>query len=262
MSVTNVSTPLREQHVRWLPVADTRGMQRIARERILAAAAEAISTHGCFRIVLGGGSTPRRTYLSLRDADTDWSRWQVFFGDERCLSIDDPERNSRMAREAWLDHVAIPREHVHAIPAELGAAAAAHAYANVLCNVGDFHLVILGLGEDGHTASLFPGHEWGIAADSPDALAVEDAPKPPSQRVSLSATRLARTHAVLFLVEGESKHQAIARWRAGENIPAHAIRPVTGVDVLVEAGLLRPLASHVQSPQRQWADRGDSDELV
>ncbi len=262
MSVTNVNTPLGEQHVRWLPVADTRGMQRIARERILAAAAEAIATHGHFCIALSGGSTPRRTYLSLRDADTDWSRWQVFFGDERCLSIHDPERNSRMARDAWLDHVAIPHEHIHMIPAELGADAAAHAYANVLRNVGDFDLVILGLGEDGHTASLFPGHDWGTAADSPDTLAVLDAPKPPAERVSLSAARLARAHAVLFLVEGESKHQAIARWRAGEDIPARAIHPAAGVDVLVEAGLLRPLASHALSPQRQWADRGDSDELV
>ncbi|MEO7324784.1 MAG: 6-phosphogluconolactonase [Dokdonella sp.] len=257
----NVMNPLGEQQVRWLPVADTRGMQRIARERILAAAAEAIAARGSFRITLGGGSTPRRTYLSLRDADTDWSRWQVFFGDERCLSIDDPERNSRMARDAWLDHVAIPRECIHAIPAELGADAGARAYADTLLQIGDFDLVILGLGEDGHTASLFPDHNWGVETDAPDTLAVQDAPKPPAQRVTLSAARLARAHAVLFLVEGESKHVAIARWRAGEDIPARAIRPATGIDVLVEAGLLGPATNPVHSPPRQWADRGDSDEL-
>ncbi|MEO5624693.1 MAG: 6-phosphogluconolactonase [Dokdonella sp.] len=259
--MTNVIIPLGTQQVRWHPVADTRGMQRIARERILAAAAEAIAARGCFRITLGGGSTPRRTYLSMRDADTDWSRWQVFFGDERCLSIDDPERNSRMARDAWLDHVAIPRERIHAIPAELGADAAARAYSDTLREVGDFDLVILGLGEDGHTASLFPDHDWGVAADAPDALAVQNAPKPPAQRVTLSAARLARARAVLFLVEGESKHAAIARWRAGEDIPARAIQPSTGIDVLVEAGLLGPLTNAVHSPPRQWADRGDSDEL-
>lgn len=259
--MTDVTIPSDEQKVRWHPVADTRGMQRIARERILVAATEAIAARGRFLIVLSGGSTPRRTYLSLRDADTDWSRWQIFFGDERCLSIDDPERNSRMARDAWLDHVAIPREHIHAIPAQLGADAAARAYADTLREIGDFDLVILGLGEDGHTASLFPDHEWGMTADAPDTLAVQDAPKPPSQRVSLTAARLARARAVLFLVEGESKHAAITRWRAGEQIPARAIRPLTGVDVLLEAGLLAPLTHHVHAPKRQWADRGDSDEL-
>ncbi|MEO6689226.1 MAG: 6-phosphogluconolactonase [Dokdonella sp.] len=259
--MANVISALGEQQVRWLPVADTRGMQRIARERILAAAAEAILARGCFRIVLSGGSTPRRTFLSLRDSDTDWSRWQVFFGDERCLSIDDPERNSRMARDAWLDHVAIPSECIHAIPAEFGADAAARAYADVLRDVGDFDLVILGLGEDGHTASLFPDHDWGTAPDAPDTLSVQDAPKPPAQRVTLSAARLARARAVLFLVEGESKHAAIARWRAGENIPARAVRPATGIDVLVEAGLLAPITNRAHVTQQPWTDRGDSDEL-
>jgi 6-phosphogluconolactonase len=249
------------QMVRWLPVADTRGLQRIAHERILAAAAEAIAARGRFSIVLSGGSTPRATYLSLRNAAADWSRWDVYFGDERCLSCADPERNSRMAGDAWLDHVGIPHENVHAIPGELGAAAATQAYADVVRDIGDFDLVILGIGEDGHTASLFPDHDWGVTADAPDALAVLDAPKPPPQRVTLSATRLARARAVLFLVEGESKHAAIARWRAGEKIPASAIRCAAGVDVLVEAGLLRPLTKHAPSPQRQWADRGDSDEL-
>ncbi|MEO5560013.1 MAG: 6-phosphogluconolactonase [Dokdonella sp.] len=257
----DVIIPSGEQQVRWHPVADTRGMQRIARERILVAAADAIAARGSFRIVLSGGSTPRSTFLSLRDADTDWSRWQIFFGDERCLSIDDPERNSRMARDAWLDHVALPREHIHAIPAELGADAAARAYADTLREIGDFDLVILGLGEDGHTASLFPDHDWGTAADAPDTLAVHDAPKPPPQRVTLTAARLARARAVLFLVEGESKHAAIARWRAGGNIPAREIRPATGVDVLVEAGLLAPLTHRAHTPTQQWADRGDSDEL-
>ena len=137
-----------------------------------------------------------------------------------------------MAGLAWLDHVPLPAAHRHAIPAELGAERAA-AYAAELRGVGDFDLVLLGLGEDGHTASLFPGHDWGEAPDAPDALAVLDAPEPPPERVSLSAARLSRSREVLFLVAGPSKREALARWRAGERIPAAAIRPATGVDVLV-----------------------------
>jgi 6-phosphogluconolactonase len=174
----------------------------------------------------------------LRGAEADWSRWHVYFGDERCLPVDDTERNSAMAGDAWLNHVRIPREQIHAIPAELGASAAALAYSETLRGVDTFDLVLLGLGEDGHTAGLFPGRNWGIAADAPDALAVFDAPKSPQRRVSLSARRLSRTREALFLVAGETKRRAVAQWCVGADIPARAIRPETGVDVLVESMLV------------------------
>ena len=227
-----------DQLVRWHPVAAADALQRAATQRILDAAAAAIVARGRFRIVLAGGNTPRPVYVALCDAHTDWSRWDIFFGDERCLPIDDIERNSWMADDAWLARVPIAADRVHAIPAELGADVAAHAYAQKLSGIGDFDLVLLGLGEDGHTASLFPGHDWGVGADSPDTLAVLDAPKPPPLRVSLSAARLARARQVIFLVDGESKRDAVTGWRAGADIPARAIRPAGGVDVLVEAGLL------------------------
>lgn len=82
----------------------------------------------------------------------------------------------------------------------------------------------------------------GAAPGSPDTLSVFDAPKPPPQRVSLSAARLSRARQVIFLVSGESKHRAVAAWRAGKDIPARAIMPAAGVDVLVESALLVPLA--------------------
>ena len=224
--------------VRWHAVANVAALRDSACRRILDAAADAIQRRGRFTIVLAGGNTPQGVYRMLRDADTDWSCWQVYFGDERCVPTGDPERNSRMAAEAWLDHVAIPENQVHALPAERGAQAAAHAYAKTLRNVDDFDLVLLGLGEDGHTASLFPNHDWGAGADSADALAVFDAPKPPPQRVSLSARRLSRARAVLFMVTGEAKRDAVTRLRANADIPARAIHPQAGVDVLVEAMLL------------------------
>jgi 6-phosphogluconolactonase len=224
--------------VRWLGVADAAALREAACRRILDASARAIEQRGQFLIVLSGGNTPRGIYRKLRTARTDWLRWKLYFGDERCLPANHAGRNNRMAADAWLSHVPIPQDHIHTIPAELGASAAALAYAKTLRRVGDFDLVLLGLGEDGHTASLFPGRDVGDAPGAPDALAVFDAPKPPPERVSLSAARLSRAREVLFLVEGEAKRDAVARWRAGEPLPAAAIRPAGGVDVLVEAALL------------------------
>lgn len=140
-----------------------------------------------------------------------------------------------MADETWLDHVAIPAHRRHPIPAEIGAEAAARAYCASLQSIAAFDLVLLGLGEDGHTASLFPGHDWGEAPGSPAALAIFDAPKPPRERVSLSASRLSDAREVLFMVSGESKRGALAQWHAGAGIPARAITPAAGVDVLAAA---------------------------
>lgn len=225
------------QTCRWHRYASLAELSRSAAERILQAARQAIERHGHFSIVLAGGSTPRQVYQLLRASDSDWSNWQVYFGDERCLPSDHPERNSRMAAEAWLDHVPIPPAQIHPIPAELGARRGAEAYAKIMAGMAaeedGFDLVLLGLGEDGHTASLFPGHEWGAEPDSPPVLAVLDAPKPPPQRVSLSAVRLSRAREAMFLVSGEGKQQALADWQAGKRIPALAITPPGEVDVFV-----------------------------
>jgi 6-phosphogluconolactonase len=224
--------------VRWHGAADPAALRQEACRRILDAAAQAIEQRGRFQVVLAGGSTPRGIYRMLRDADAIWPLWQVYFGDERCLPADQLERNSRMAADAWLSRVPIPRDQVHAIPAELGARAAALAYAATLNGLHDFDLVLLGLGEDGHTASLFPGDDWGCGRNAADTLAVFHAPKPPPQRVSLSAARLSRARQVLFLITGKAKRDAVAQWHAGADIPARAIRPKAGVDVLLESMLL------------------------
>lgn len=223
---------------RWHAMHDSQALQEAALGRIRNAAAEAVRERRQFLCVLAGGNTPRPIYRALRDLQTDWRAWHIYFGDERCLPPEDPERNSRMALDAWLAHVGVPATQVNTIPAELGADKATGAYAGTLREAGAFDLVLLGLGEDGHTASLFPGHDWGCAPGSPDALAVFDAPKPPPERVTLSAARLSRARQVLFLVEGEGKRQAVADWRAGADIPARAVTPAAGVDVLVTSTLL------------------------
>jgi len=224
--------------VRWHGMIDAQALQREALRRVLDAAARAIQARSRFQIVLCGGQTPRPLYRMLRSQPVNWSAWHVYLGDERGTPRGDPERNSHMVAEEWLSHVPIPAAQLHMIPAEIGVQRAAAAYAEDLRGVGDFDLVLLGLGEDGHTASLFPDHDLGTKPDAPDVLAVFDAPKPPLQRVSLSAARLSRALEVMFLIEGESKAAAVAQWRAGKPLPASAIRPAGGIDVLVTSALL------------------------
>lgn len=223
---------------RWHPFRAGEELTLAAARWISDASMRAIRDRGRFSIVLSGGNTPRATYRSLRDIDTDWTAWHVYFGDERCLHAAHADRNSRMAAETWLGHVAIPHRQGHVIPAELGPEAAARAYGRTLAGAGEFDLVFLGIGEDGHTASLFPGRELGRMQDSPDVLPVFDAPKPPPERVTLSVARLSRARQVLFLIEGQGKRQAVADWRAGKEIPASAVMAPSGVDVLLDEALL------------------------
>jgi 6-phosphogluconolactonase len=233
------------ERYRWHAVEDEQAMQGMAMETILISAKAAIKQRGQFHIVLAGGNTPRGLYAELSAAQADWSAWHIYFSDERCLPRANAERNSRMAAEIWLDHVPIPTFQLHPIPAELGAVTAARLYADLLKTVPTFDVVLLGLGEDGHTASLFSGHDWGATQTSLNTLAILDAPKPPQQRVSQSATRLSRARKVMFLVSGESKRQAVMDWRAGKDIPARSIAPTVGVDILVDAALLFPLKERV-----------------
>lgn len=200
----------------------------------------ALDAHGKFHLVLAGGSTPEKLYRALAAQTHDWSHWHIWFGDERCLPPGDPQRNSKMAQTAWLDRIAIPAGNIHVIPAELGADAAAVAYSQELYGQPAFDLVLLGLGQDGHTASLFPGHDWGVEPGSPDVLAVYDAPKPPPQRVSMSAQRLSHSRCVLFLACGADKRPALTAWRQGSRIPANAIQPQAGVDLLIDTDACPP----------------------
>ncbi len=220
-------------HCRWHLLADIGVLQQEALRRILAIAALAIKERGRFLLVLAGGETPRGLYQQLRQAKANWSAWHIYFSDERCLPVNDPARNSRMAGEAWLDHAPIPARQIHLIAAELGAIQAAEAYANTLRNVGEFDLVLLGLGEDGHTASLFPGQAWAVAPITTDTVAVLNAPKPPAQRVSLTASRLSRTRQLLFLIKLAGKQAAVTNWRAGKDLPARHMMPANGVDILL-----------------------------
>lgn len=203
--------------------ADAASLVRALADALCVEADAAVAARGTFHLVLAGGNTPRALYAELARRGAGDARWHVWYGDERCLPVSDPERNSAMAEATWLAASDIPEEHRWPVPAEYGAVEGAAVYADWLGQVGDFDVALLGMGEDGHTASLFPGHDWGEGSESPDALAVRGAPKPPAERVSLSAARLGRSRKLWFVITGAAKHEALARWRQGERLPVAAV---------------------------------------
>ncbi len=206
-----------------------------ALEQIVNSAEKAIAARGGFKIVLAGGSTPEKIYQQLANAKTDWSKWMVYYGDERCLPADDKDRNSIMATNALLSKVSIPKANVFTMPAELGATEAAKKYREAIADVEQFDLVLLGMGEDGHTASLFPGHD----NDSEETVhEIYNSPKPPSDRISLSAKTLANTRQCFFIVTGSSKVDAVNKWKQGADLPVATICPSSGVDIFIDQAAL------------------------
>jgi len=215
-----------------------------AADYIVDLATQAINARDRFTIALAGGNTPRPIYARLASAGyrerLDWSKVQVFFGDERCLPVGYAERNDQMARGTWLDRVPIPRAQIHAIPAELGPTAAAEAYHRTLTAEPPFDLTLLGLGEDGHTGCLFPGRNHGGEPATADLLAVFDAPKPPAQRVGMSLARLSRSDRIAVLVLGAGKRAAVRQLQRGDDLPVNRMTPISGIDVFVDRAAAGP----------------------
>ncbi len=181
--------------------------------------------------------------------EVDWARVVVWFGDERFVAADSPDRNAGQARAAFLD--AVGATHVHEIPSSSDVASAeeaADAYAATMREDGarEFAILMLGIGPDGHVASLFPGNP---ALDVHDriAVAVHDSPKPPPDRVTLTFPCLSRSAAVWFLASGDSKADAVARALADDGsvteTPARGVtgRPATEVTWFLDS----PAASHL-----------------
>jgi 6-phosphogluconolactonase len=184
-------------------------------EALAAAAAEtvaaAIRAGGSLRLVLAGGTTPKRCYEILARMSLSWGRVTVLFGDERCVGPLDPESNYRLAFEALLRDVA-PAS-VHRMCGELGAEEGAARYEPVVA-AGPLDLVLLGVGADGHTASLFPGNPALTAGGL--VAAVHGAPKPPPERITLTLGALRAARRVVVLAAGTDKREAVRRALAGE----------------------------------------------
>ncbi len=215
----------------WTLLEDGEAVALEARDRILAAASEAIHNRGCFRLVVAGGRTPERTYNLLAAATSEWERWELYFGDERCLPADHPERNSVLVEQTLGSKVPIPQHLIHPMEAELGPGEAAARYSEIVTDALPFDLVLLGMGEDGHTASLFPDHP---SPDGQLVCAVHDAPKPPPERVSLTPKALVNSRNILFLITGETKRQAVTAWLDGIQLPASQIAVEGTHEVLID----------------------------
>jgi 6-phosphogluconolactonase len=221
---------------------DVAALQQAAAERIAAAAQAAIARHGSFTMVLAGGSTPLGVYALLASepfrSQIPWAQTSLLVGDERYVSADHPDSNMFAARRTLIDHVPIPADQVFAVPtyfAEPDDAVAVYAQqvdALLTSAGGRFDIVLLGIGPDGHTASLFPHHPALNAPAGTLVVAVHDAPKPPPLRISLTAEALNRSNETLFLVTGADKAPALQAILAPDGdphtYPARLIKPEGG----------------------------------
>jgi 6-phosphogluconolactonase len=222
---------------------DLDSLSAAAAELIGEASRGAITERGRFVVALAGGSTPRRLYALLAEPawrdQLDWARWHVFLGDERMAPLDDQQSNFRMAHDALLAHVPIPAAQIHRPRTDLGdAAATARDYeARIRAFFGDepetprFDLVLLGMGSDGHTASLFPGKpalaetEQLVVASPPGVL------PPAIDRITFTFPLLNAARAVCFLVAGADKAPALEAMRSAADParpPAARVRPTDG----------------------------------
>ena len=220
---------------------DTHDLAERAASAVAAAIAAAVQANGRCTVALAGGNTPRALYAGMAarfNESLPWKHVQIFWGDERFLPSGDPRRNETMARESLLDHVPCPAEHIHPVPADAASSGVAAATYEAILRASfpsewpRFDLVLLGLGPDGHTASLFPGSS---ALDETTRWAVDStAPADPRSRVTLTLPVLNSAALTFFLVSGAEKADALRRVLAGADtrmLPAAGIRPSSGTVV-------------------------------
>jgi 6-phosphogluconolactonase len=195
--------------------ADAEATAARAAVEIARALESARGQRGVAHLALSGGSTPKRTYELLVDALADWGGVEIWFADERCVSPEDEESNYRMAAETLLRPAKIDPARVHRMEGELGPEEGARSYADQLRmhispTLPVLDLIALGIGPDGHVASLFPGAPTLDAGEQAICLPVHDSPKPPPERITLSLAVLRAARRCLLLATGAGKADAIA----------------------------------------------------
>ena len=189
--------------------ADAEEAARLVAERLAEQAREGGN------VVLTGGSTPRRAYQIAAELEPDWSRAELWWGDERCVPPDDELSNYGMAKAALLERLERAPAAVHRMQGELGRDDGVREYKHELEDVPAFQLVLLGLGPDGHVASLFPGFPT-LDVTGRDVIGSEAGHEPFVDRISMTLPRLCATNELLFLIAGEDKADAAARALAGK----------------------------------------------
>jgi 6-phosphogluconolactonase len=222
--------------IRILPDLDALG--RVGADLFVECAAESARRRGRFLAALSGGSTPLGVYRELaRRPGIDWTRAHLFWGDERCVPPDDPGSSYGQARRALLEHVPIPEGNVHRVESTLEPEEAAEDYARRLGRLADpplawprFDFVLLGMGDDGHTASLFPGSP--VEVTTPTLAVTAHYQDRPARRVTLTPQVFNSARRIVFLVSGVSKAGTLANVLFGgyhpENLPAQRVQPTDG----------------------------------
>jgi 6-phosphogluconolactonase len=201
--------------------------------------AEAIDQRERFTVAISGGSMPK-LLSAVTETPIDWSGWHLFWADERCVPLDHPDSNYRLAREYLLDRVAIPPQQIYSLDPALPPEQAAQAYQTKLAQVFNpsasqpprFDLILLGLGEDGHTASLFPNHPL-LQETTLWVAPILNAPKPPPERITLTLPVLNNARHVAFITTGAGKAEILPQIleadAPAEPLPAQRVRPTAGM---------------------------------
>ena len=195
-----------------------------AAEAVVARVSELLAEQSEVNLVVTGGTVGILTLAKLREISMDWSCVQIWWGDERFVEKQSGDRNELQAKKALLDHIEIPAANLHPFPASdegLSLDEAADAFRKVIAGV-KFDILLLGIGPDGHIASLFPGKN----ADGEHVVAEHDSPKPPPQRLSLSYEAINSAREVWFTVAGADKQSAVATafGDAPEELPVGRVR--------------------------------------
>jgi 6-phosphogluconolactonase len=219
--------------------ANSQELARGAAEYFVARSDEAVALKGFFTVALSGGSTPKALYQLLADADepfhaqVPWSRTHLFWSDERHVPPDHPDSNYRMAHEAMLSRVPVPESNIHRVHSENpDANAAANEYEETLLQLTkqtlpQLDLILLGLGPDGHTASIFPGSE--VLHETKRLVAAPWVEKFNTYRITMTLPLLNNGASVLFLVSGAEKVEMVKKVIEGpKQYPAQAVQPTHG----------------------------------
>jgi 6-phosphogluconolactonase len=220
------------QHGRMIRFGSEEELFLGAAERVAATLVEAIARRGRCRLVLAGGSTPRKLHGRLASSSfagrVPWQDVEFFFGDERCVPPDDPSSNFAMAWQTLLEPLGIRESRCHRMRGEMGAQEGARQYEEVLRPGDPFDLVLLGLGADGHTASLFPG--TAAVEETSRLVAPGEAPAEPRERITLTLPAINAARSIVFLVAGAEKAEMLraVRGEPAKSRPASLVRQREG----------------------------------
>lgn len=212
------TNPCTDMH-HWSVYREMEDASRAAAEFLADNILAAVDARGVCHVIVPGGTTPARCFDFLIQKPLPWQHIYWYPGDERCYPAGHPERNDVMLQQHLLANV--PDGHFYAMPAESGPEQAARTYRERIADVDVFDIAFLGLGEDGHTASLFPGDA--ALQDRNSVVAVHHAPKPPAERVSMGLNTLRQAGLRMVLAGGDGKAAIVQRIRAGDSLPVNSI---------------------------------------